>query len=253
MKKLVGLVMVSLLVGAANAGTVVLIDATTNDGSFESYSNTATGYNKLNAGGANDLPDAGTWDISGVVGASGGLMQSANSFYWSDRTGSVNPDPAYGVGMLSDLNTSPTYYYKQNSTSLVGTGGYGTTILAQEGDVLEWAFDLNHKGTGTSNSYLEVRMHFDGADHAHSALQLYDADFNGGSAATWVTKTGSYTLTANDAADINANAFRFGLKLDGNATAIYADNFTLSVSTVPEPATLILLGLGSLISLKRRK
>ena len=182
-------------------------------------------------------------------------MESSNSMLWSDRTGSQNTDIARGVGIFCDYSSTTTQPYFYSKNAIRGTGDYGTIISASAGDVISWSFDYNNRlnagsDPGTDYSRLDIRFSFTAAT---ITAGTYLADFAGGSSSTWVKRTGSYTLTADDAFGINNGKFDFGIKMtsDGD-TSIYADNFELSVTTVPEPATMALLGLGGFF-IRRRK
>ncbi len=87
------------------------------------------------------------------------------------------------------------------------------------------------------------------AERIAADRMLFTAMINGGTATT---------LDVDDAGDAGDNLFDFSggyfvLRNGNNQSDIRLDNFMVEVTEIPEPATMLLMGLGGLVALKRRR
>lgn len=87
--------------------------------------------------------------------------------------------------------------------------------------------------------------------YAQDFPAIKDAELNGGQLASGQVFSGTVTETLAAKAfniPLGETFFRFGLISNGDGTQakVYFDNITLSVSVIPEPASLALVGVGAL-------
>ena len=200
---------------------------------------TAIGNNALAIGGdgsvAISIASAGTYTKPGVFVISADLNLAT--------TAGLHPSNSYGDGHsvyginlgffpVAGGNTARGIVYTVSTNDL----SQGELLLVNNGNTI--VQDLGFTGFGTNGTYnLSYRV-----NTANGSLS--DVMFNGNPIAV-----GNTTLFT-DAATMLAGAYQ---RPDGaNATSAALDNFTID-SVVPEPSTILLLGLGGLLLAWRRR
>ena len=161
-------------------------------------------------------------------------------------------DSSSNPGLIARFNPGAT-------SSFADSSGYGffiddaTTPRIELYAIVGGSFDLlasTNIGTArASNSEGFYTVSFsvtdDGSGGVDLAVEVVDDD---------ASLTGTATLTFNDTTPIAANG-TFGLLFDadGSAREGYYDNLAVTFDAVPEPASLALVGLGSLLIAGRRR
>ena len=230
-------VMLALVAGIANAGTV-LLDATTNNGSFDTApldnSNCAT---------------TGTNAILYATGQSGGYRAAINqnatltvpgwSFVFTN--GNI-------FGGINHSNSTPArdglQSFVMNNSAVVNAKTDAIAVTINPGDTLKWSCSIGlNQLDGTKNGAWNVGLYFDGGSE-NRILQTQLVNTTG-----YNDYSGEYVCTGAGATSVQLG-FVINVDSSGLGGQAMADAFYLEV--VPEPATMILLGLGSLV-LRRRK
>ncbi len=201
----------------ANATTIVLIDATTRNGSFEL------------TGGVFKTTKAAHWDTS----AQGDVDN------WTHWTGSSNDS---GTEVTQTATDGNRIAFLQQGNRVHNLTGHTIAV----GDLIEFSWD--HVNTNVS--------HKGGLVFEDSGTVLF---FSPGAATINVPGTsnsqkhsGSYTVLAEDTALIGK---QLGFGLQANQAYPQVDDVRLQVTTsssVPEPSSTVLLGLGGLALILRR-
>jgi len=239
------------LASTANAA-IVLMNPTTNDGSFESVDDNGSGDKsadrKLGGGASAVMGSAITPGFSGVDGGVWTFTNNGggNKGGWLDR-GPTTPLESDGlIGVFQD-DANKTSVLK--SIDILGTNGYATV---NEGDIFSGSFDVNAQDAGT-NSFSTVSLSFDnGTTWKVAGTQAADDGFQD----DFQTGSISYVATAQDALDAAANGLRVQFTLFRGSGNNWSDNVQLSVAPVvpvPEPASLAMVGLGGLLMIRRRR
>ena len=211
-----------LAMGTAAQAAIVLIDPTTNDGSFESHTGTTTWAPVTLTG-------------STVTGGSQAAVLDLNSHQpvW----GSANMD-GNDVLHIGDTTTPVTATF----FDVLGTGGY-TSVTA--GDVFTWSFDITSQAAG-AGATATVRIDF-GNGPVFMGSAVSDA-----SVSTTETASGTYTATAADASGGQVVFIGEILGAPGDSRTL-GDNAQLSVDPIPDPASAVLLLLGLPFVMRRRR
>ena len=202
--------------GTASAANTVLMNATTNDGSFESQGNVSILFAPASL--------APYWTLAKTGDEGGILIRNGNAMVMAGADG----NDAFFVG-----NTG---FATATSRSLFG-GAY-TTVAA--GDIFHWSFEINSWHAAATGA---LKLDFGGGDvRTIGSSNAVDANL-----ATFVTISGNYTATAADAAG-HGLSVQLVLTPDRPGGSTYADNIILSVdsTSVPEPGPVALLGTGLL-------
>jgi hypothetical protein len=148
---------------------------------------------------------------------------------------------ADGVG---DSGTSNAWV--DASTIQVGKRNSTTATLIGSTGAYLWGTGTGGASNLTLDTVYTMTMAMD-----YQAANLMQVDFTFSNAATGWSTTASYT----DTASVNSTFEFLQMRLSAaSGTADVVDIHSIKVEhVVPEPATLILLGLGGLISLKKRR
>jgi hypothetical protein len=160
-----------------------------------------------------------------------GVGDSGTSNAWVDATG-------YAVMFSLSSGTASTIQVgKRNSTTATLIGATGAYL---------WGTGTGGASNLTLDTVYTMTMAMD-----YKAVDLMQVDFTFSNAATGWSTTASYT----DTASVNSTFEFLQMRLSAaSGTADVVDIHSIKVEhVVPEPATLILLGLGGLISLKKRR
>jgi len=219
---------------SAHAAEITLMSPTVNDGSFESNVVTDTTF------GVRQGPftiASGVWNITNTQngGWHGGMLTNI-----PNGANSVVLAGANGENALFSDGTNST----QNSATATSISLFGGQYLAvHAGDVFSWSFTLNSWGFDSSGT---LQLNFGGGD-----IQTVGTGVAGdGNISVFETISGTYTATAADAAGGQLNAtftIETGKTSTGaggiGSTNVYGDDVQLSVAPVPEPSTIMLLGL----------
>ncbi len=232
---------VALVVGVPGAATADLINLVQN-GSFETFSG---GYKGLQSEIGNSVTSNYSympgWTVNGPIGllfASGsadtsGSYQTPDAHYlylWGSNNGGANtitdsPDGGNFVG----LDGSKTY-----QTSLSQTIN-GLTV-GQKYDVsFDWAAAQQYGYNGATTEGFQVSL--GGSSQQTAIYSNANHGFSG-----WMTQT--FTFTADNTSDV-LSFLALGTP-SGEPPFSLLDGVKMSVSSVPEPSTLALMGLGLL-------
>lgn len=256
----------SLLFSSADAATLI----------SDSFTGIATGTDlagrnpevRANSGWVWSAPTADSFDSNGNGGIiakvgsnlSAGVDLGAGYFannpgvYTLSSTilfGSGTPTSSwFGIGFSTVAGAS------LSTNNLNDNGGFGWMILRLNGD----AVTFRNGGTGSSvpataaatgvdlgaANTLRLTLDTSGTSWVlHAFLNNYEFDLNGASAGT------GHTWTGSGIPDIRTIAMSTGA--NGGGVNGIADDFQLTFTPVPEPASSALLGLASLLPLLRRK
>lgn len=210
-------------------GPIVLIDPTTNDGSFESLDDNGIGDgsndHKMDAGASEVVGSDATPGASGVFGGVWTVSHDGDAEQggWLDR-GPATPYASDGlIGMFQDGGRRTTSL--TTVASILGVHGY-TTV--REGDVFSFSFDHNGESAGTG-TYSSLRLSFDGGSRF---LTIGTGANTDGDESAFQTTRGTYTATAADATSAATDGLLVQFVLiDANGNN-WSDNVRLSVTPV---------------------
>lgn len=209
---------------SVQAETILIGDAV-NDGNLDAGSASLAAY------GDGAAPDYGTYRNLYSNGTSGTQTWDAGSNgadHGFAKTGSwFGSGKAYSGAVL--LFTNPGVSITATSMSALG-------YTVHEGDVFTvsgWAMN----NTGAGDSSFGAALTIGGATATNWTAQSTDAAYT---QYTW-----SYTASSADN-NKSLGGISYTLTPTGSTTQSYADSFVLSVVSVPEPSSLILLGPGLL-------
>lgn len=241
------------LTGPAQGELLELITPTLNDGSFESLDDDGVGNasadNKLGGNASATIGSAVTPGYSGVYGGVWTIKNNGGGSKggWLDRgpDSKLESDGLIGVFQDDDNSTSVL-----ESIDILGTSGYATV---NDGDVFSGSFDVNaHVVAAGTTSYSTVSLSFDGGTSWETVgTQVADDGLED----AFQTGVISYTATELDASGAAINGLRVQFTLHRENGNNWSDNVQLSVTPIPEPASvaLLLTGLLGLIVVRRRK
>jgi len=186
------------------------------------------------------LPDA--W-------GSTGFSFPANDRYSSLRNdGGRNTYLALGSSIATDVD-SEYYFSFLLRTSSTGSPDFSLGLYTGDGST---GLTLGNAGTSVSTTYFVIGKFTtvaSGADRFDYSLLTGTDALPSSEPVTW-----DQTRTSNPGSDYEA--FRLRTRTSGNTTDIDEVRFGTSfadVTVVPEPSSLALLGLGSLLLLRRRR
>ena len=212
----VGMAAVALVFGAIQAQSQS-VNFTFSDGTADGWANSGFGNtpvaNISNIGGQNYLNiPIGGYQVANVNSGtvSGAPASTFNSAFLAALENPANYEITYNYYIDTSTFTTPGTYLQVASYINTGSGYYGST--------------------GTPSAY--------------------EPQLNGTQVASGNVFTGSATIPfsayGTDGSAATETYFRLGLVINGDGTTGVAVNFTdISISPVPEPSTLALIGLGA--------
>ncbi len=207
--------MVGLVTMPRGLAQTVLVDASTNDGSFENGSRggNQAGDGKLNAGETRNIASAtGAFSWSFTSGSATNARAG-----WLDRNNPVF-DTDGNCGLFTDDGTSTI-----TSVNLMGTNGY---TQVREGDTFSLTFDANAiNGNISSNIGVSLLV---GTREVSLGSFIPDTDQTGFETSPLLT----YTASAGDQGATNLRAIIKMVRVGSN---IYADDFSLAVAPRRDP------------------
>ena len=193
-------------------------------------------------GPADSLTDEGLPDVSAFAGAGGGSMGSATATLGLDATGGVGGTQGVLLNLTNDGTTGFSFGGVQQSIGVVANPSLYTAtadVLAPSGVPL--SLRVESPFSGSNNGF---ELNFVGT----GAFQTV-----GGVVGTDLTAIGGGTFDPAAPAQILV-ATQIGSSIPVGSTDIVVDNFSFTLTSVPEPGSLALLaGLIPAIAMRRRR
>lgn len=190
----------------------VLMDPTTNDGSFESAASDNKLVNPNGAGSFSDPVAMGpVWEVQHNGGnRKGGWLNRDPSFLQSDGRACLFQDDAGATTRATSKN-------------ILGVNGYDTV---QAGDTFLYSFDYNGEAGGDL-SETSLQLSFDGGA---TFKTLGTGRINDADSSAYQTTSGSYVATTSDAENAATGGLLVRLILRDINANIWADNIILGVN-----------------------
>ena len=209
----VAVLLVILFAGAANGTNIFLIDPTTRNGSFELLDGSSGSTATVTHWDTHSAGDIDDWTV------------------WTEEAGTEDDSGAYASPHATD-GSRAAFLKTDNAAYNM------TTHTIAVGDIFAYSFDNVLSGRGSATMWLVY-------DDGGAISKITGSDITGAPVDTY---SNTFTVQAGAWAGKTIGA---GLHAIGSYPEI--DNVTLSVTPIPEPATLSLLALGSLALVRRKR
>ena len=160
----------------------------------------------------------------------------SNNYSWADNGPSA---PGNECLYLYDISPAGLFY-----------SAYTTHTLATPAPLQDVDISVDVKNSwSNARTFLNYTITF--ADDTTETGQMDHGYVN--PLGSWVALTGSTTLTeqTKNVKKIMAHLYIYTYTVVGRNTAI--DNITFEATVIPEPATMCILGLGSLLAIRRKR
>lgn len=217
--------------------------------------------------------DGWTFDSSGVPGNGAAEWKGwsiANYAFWRDVAGDqtrsqftkasgnvavADPDEYddYRGGISQDGSNLTDYYDALMTTGAINISGFIGSSLKLSFDS-SWRPEGFDDMDGLNNQTATIRVSYDGGS-TWSELTSWDSDDPAFGGQKYKGDAQNESLMFNVNAPLNASSvmFEFGLTKAANDWWWAVDNLELTGEPVPEPATIVALGLGAAALLRRKR
>lgn len=173
----------------------------------------------------------------------------ANQGFGSGRQGLVDEDH----GDFTDPAGKQAYAFRYTNSGLTTVEGLIGTLAA--GNTYIVSFDVVLDGHNSTTPYRVSLVTFDGAarndvrNNTGATATLASANGDATGDGLYTTVTFSYTSDGTE----SVLGHDVALRIFGATSSAIIDNVTVDDGTIPEPASLALIGLGGLVMFSRRR